>query len=231
MLGAVVRRLRQHGFHRVRVIDNASIDASASVAREAGAEVISIPGRGYGLACWEGAIHIPEGIEWLLYCNADASDDFDAYQQFAKLVPEHDLILGTRNHPDDRRHMTLPQRLGNWLAPFLIKLLWGYHFTDLSPQRAIRVKSYRRLNMRDRGFGWTVEMQVRAVEERLRIAEIPVRTFPRTAGTSKISGNLRGSLAAGLIILQTIGRLALGESSYSPHDIQLPANTCTQKQV
>lgn len=230
-VGAVVRRLKQRGFHCVRVVDNASTDATAHVAREAGAEVISIPGRGYGLACWEGGLDLPEGCDWLLYCNADASDDFDAYENFASLAPEHDLILGCRNHPEDRRIMTMPQRFGNWLAPFLIRLLWGHHFTDLCPQRAIRVESYRQLTMRDRGFGWTVEMQVRAVEEKLRIAEIPVRTFPRPAGQSKISGNLRGSLAAGIIILQTIGRHALGKSFHRAHRSPLPSDNCPKSEV
>jgi len=105
--------------------------------------------------------------------------------------------------------MTLPQRFGNWLAPFLISLFWGVSFSDLGPQRAIRVSAYQKIDMKDRGFGWTVEMQVRAVQENLRIIEIPVRTFPRRAGVSKISGNLLGSFRAGVIILSTIARLLL----------------------
>jgi glycosyltransferase involved in cell wall biosynthesis len=203
-----VRRLRAIGFHRIRVADNGSSDATASVAREAGAEVLSIPGRGYGLACWAASQEIPDGVEWIVYCNADASDDFPAYREFARLAPDHDLLLGARTHPADRAHMSAAQRFGNWLAPALIATIWGHRFADLGPQRAIRAECFRRLAMRDRGFGWTVEMQVRAVEERLRIAEIPVRTFPRPAGASKISGNLRGSIAAGSIILKTIARLA-----------------------
>ncbi|MFQ3577558.1 MAG: glycosyltransferase family 2 protein [Verrucomicrobiia bacterium] len=207
-VGDVVLRLQQRGFSRIRVVDNGSTDQTSRAAREAGAEVIQTAGRGYGLACWLGATSLPEGIEWLLFCNADASDDFDAYARFAELAETHDLILGSRTHPDDRRGMTLPQRFGNWLAPTLIGLLWGHHYSDLGPQRAIRTDAFQRLKMRDRGFGWTVEMQVRAVEEKLRIAEIPVRTFPRPAGQSKISGNLRGTLAAGAIILRTIAVLA-----------------------
>jgi glycosyltransferase involved in cell wall biosynthesis len=206
-VGDVVTRLRQLGFPYIRVVDNASTDGSGQVARDAGAEVIDHPQRGYGLACWMGGLRVPENIEWLLYCNADASDDFDAYGEFARLAPDHDLILGARTHPEDRRNLSSPQRFGNWLAPFLVRLFWGRRFADLGPQRAIRVSAYERLGLRDRGFGWTVEMQVRAVEEGLRIAEIPVRCFARPAGKSKISGNLRGSLAAGVIILTTIARL------------------------
>ncbi|MEX1117676.1 MAG: glycosyltransferase family 2 protein [Terrimicrobiaceae bacterium] len=206
-VGDVVRRLQERGFLRIRVVDNGSTDATARIAATAGAEVLSIAERGYGLACWEGALELPEGIAWLLYCNADASDDFDAYEHFAKLASDHDLILGARNHPEDRRHLSAPQRFGNWLAPFLIRRLWGHSFSDLGPQRAIRVDAYRKLNLQDRGFGWTIEMQIRAIEENLRVIEIPVRNFPRPAGQSKISGNLYGSVMAGLIILRTLAHL------------------------
>ena len=155
-----------------------------------------------------GGLDLPAGIEWLLYCNADASDDLDALDRFAQLAPGHDLILGSRTDRETRRGMTLPQRFCNWLAPMLIYLIWRHRFRDLGPQRAIRVDAYRRLDMQDRGYGWTVEMQVRAVEEGLRIAEIPVRSFPRTAGSSKISGTFRGTILAGAVILRTIGVLA-----------------------
>ncbi len=204
---SIVRRLQDRGFSYLRVIDNGSTDATARIARAAGAEVISDPQRGYGLACWLGGLNLPQGVEWLLYCNADASDDFEAYERFAQLASDYDLILGARTHAEDRLHMTIPQRFGNWLAPFLMTLIWGNSFSDLGPQRAIRVSAYQKIGMKDRGFGWTVEMQVRAVQEKLRIIEIPVRTFPRLAGVSKISGNLKGSLTAGVIILSTIAGL------------------------
>jgi glycosyltransferase involved in cell wall biosynthesis len=207
-VGGVVRRLRARGFHRIRVVDNASADRTADEARRAGAEVIFHPRAGYGVACWIGGIDLPGDIEWLLYCNADASDDLDALDRFAELASGHDFVLGSRTVCDARRQMTLLQRCGNWLAPILIYLIWRHRFRDLGPQRAIRVDAYRRLDIQDRGFGWTVEMQVRAVEEGLRIAEIPVRSLPRTAGKSKISGTLRGTFFAGTIIIRTIGELA-----------------------
>ncbi len=207
-VGDVVQRLRQRRFCHIRVVDNGSTDRTAETARAAGAEVIHTGQRGYGLACWIGSQSLPDGIDWLLYCNADASDDFAAYDRFAELSEDYDLILGCRTHLKDRHHMTPPQRFGNWLAPFLIRVLWGRRFADLGPQRAIRAGAFRQLDMCDRGFGWTVEMQVRAVEEGLRIAEIPVHTYPRPAGQSKISSNLRGSFNAGIIILKTIVRLA-----------------------
>jgi glycosyltransferase involved in cell wall biosynthesis len=207
-VGGVVRRVRERGFRRVRVVDNASTDRTAERAAAAGAEVISHPRAGYGLACWIGGLDMPDDIEWLLYLNADASDDLDALDRFAELAPDYDFILGSRIDSEARRQMTRSQRFGNWLAPVLIALIWRYRFHDLGPQRAIRVDAYRRLNMQDRGFGWTVEMQVRAIEEKLRIAEIPVRSFPRPAGKSKISGNLRGTVLAAVTILRTIAALS-----------------------
>jgi len=203
----VVTRLRALGFSRVRVVDNGSTDATSENASAAGAEVVRETGIGYGLACWSGGCSMPGNVDWLLYANADASDDYAAYETFAALAPGHDLIIGARTYTEDRDSMTMPQRFGNWLAPFLIQVFWRRKFADLGPQRAIRVNAYQQLDLQDRGFGWTVEMQVRAVEEGLKIIEIPVHTYPRIIGQSKISGNFRGSVMAGLIILSTIGQL------------------------
>lgn len=205
-IGGVIDALRKTGFQHIRVVDNASTDNTGEAAKFAGAEVIRLEKSGYGLACWEGCLNPPPGTEWLVFCNADASDDFDAYAEFANLASSADFILGNRKRT---AAMTLPQRFGNWLAPALIQLIWRHRFQDLGPQRAIRVEAFEKLAMRDRGFGWTVEMQVRAVEEKLRIVEAPVRSFPRPAGQSKISGNFKGSVKAGWIILQTIASLAL----------------------
>ena len=107
-IAGVVLRLLERGFPRIRVVDNASTDHTAERATAAGAEVISHPHAGYGLACWLGGLDVPQDVEWLLYCNADASDDLDALDHFAELAPDHDLILGCRTRPDDRRVMTLP---------------------------------------------------------------------------------------------------------------------------
>ncbi|GEM_PF-3024344 len=119
-VGAIVRCLMDRGFSHVRVVDNGSSDTTALVARDAGAEVLRTEEHGYGLACWVGSQNLPADIEWLLYCNADASDDFDAYDEFARLAANYELILGSRTRPDDQAHMTSPQRFGNRLAPALI---------------------------------------------------------------------------------------------------------------
>lgn len=207
-VGQVVDDLKRLGFPKVRVVDNGSHDQTGRAASGAGAEVVTLEGHGYGLACWHGALHIPPDVEWLVFCNADGSDDPEAFTRFADAADRSDLILGSRLGKNERDQMTLPQRFGNWLAPFLIRLIWQHRFGDLGPQRAIRVGAYRRLEMKDRGFGWTVEMQVRAIQEKLRITEIAVRSFPRIGGRSKISGTLRGTVLAGGVIIGTIFRLA-----------------------
>jgi hypothetical protein len=117
-----------------------------------------------------------------------------------------ELVLGSR--PSDSS-MTLPQRWGNRLATRLISLRWGHTFNDLGPFRAIRSVSYGRLGMRDRTWGWTVEMQILAVLSGLRIQEVPVSWDERMAGVSKISGTISGVVRAGVKILSTIARLSL----------------------
>ncbi len=103
--------------------------------------------------------------------------------------------------------MTLPQRFGNWLAPALIRLLYGYRFSDLGPFRAIRWDKLLALDMRDRNFGWTVEMQVKAAKQRLKCAEVPVRYRKRAGGQSKVSGTVKGTLLASWKIIATIFKL------------------------
>jgi hypothetical protein len=99
------------------------------------------------------------------------------------------------------------QAFGNWLATTLIRLLYGHRYTDLCGFRAIRRDALERLRMQDRNYGWTVEMQVRALEQGLRVLEVPVSYRKRAAGVNKVSGNLRASLRAGWIILKTVFRL------------------------
>ena len=102
------------------------------------------------------------------------------------------------------------QRFGNWLATVLIRLIYGHIYTDLGPFRAIRADALRRLRMQDRNYGWTVEMQIKALRHGLRVMEIPVRYGVRAAGENKVSGNLRASVRAGVKILWVVARSAVG---------------------
>ena len=214
-LPGVVERLHELGLNRIRVVDNGCRDRTAEVARQCGAEVISEPRRGYGQACWTGCENLPSEVEWILFCNADGSDDIERVPALlAATESGTEFILGTRAAGEDGQdHLTSSQRFGNKLAVTLIRLLWGANYADLGPLRLISRRAFERLNLRDRGFGWTVEMQIRAAEEGIGFREVTVRNFPRSAGVSKISGTVKGSLQAGTIILSTIATLWLWRPS------------------
>ncbi len=204
----VVRSLQSYGLSQIRVIDNGSRDATAAIATAAGAEVIFESRPGYGRACWQGLQNVDEKIDWILFCDADGSDDLTRLPEFFALAPHYDFILGNRRaSPSGRRALTPVQNFGNWLSTQLIALGWGHQYHDLGPLRMIRRPALERIRMGDRGFGWTVEMQARAVELGLKIAEIPVGYRDRQGGKSKISGTLKGSFQAGTIILSTLGKL------------------------
>lgn len=208
-LPRVIERLHGLELKRIRVADNGSRDRTAAVARRYGAEVIREPRRGYGQACWTGCQHLPSDVRWILFCNADGSDDLERVPVMMEATSEPvELVLGRRvTEENGHDHLTFPQRFGNRLATLLIRLMWGVSFGDLGPLRLISRRAFVELAIQDRGFGWTVEMQVRAAEQQLRVHEVAVRNFPRRAGVSKISGTVKGSFQAGIIILSTIAML------------------------
>lgn len=209
-IGGVVNQLQKLGLTRIRAVDNGSTDATLARAREAGAEVVSEPQRGYGRACWTGTRGLPDEVEWILFCDADGSDDpGELARFFAEADAGVDLVLGNRRaRAEARAAMTPAQNFGNALSVALIRLEWGHRFQDLGPLRLIRRSLYEKIAMRDRDFGWTIEMQVRAVELGARIVELPVSYRRRQGGRSKISGTIKGSVQAGTIILSTLALLA-----------------------
>ena len=208
-LPRVLRDLRALGLARILVVDNGSTDRTAEVAREHGADVLAEPLRGYGAACWRGMAALDAAAAWVLFCDADGSDDLSELPRFfSAAAAGADFVLGDRRATaEGRGAMTPQQNFGNALATTLIAFGWRHRYRDLGPLRLIRCAALDRIAMRDRGFGWTVEMQVRAIEEGLCIAEIPVGYRRRQGGRSKISGTLRGSVHAGSVILLTLGRL------------------------
>ncbi|MCU0524036.1 MAG: VTT domain-containing protein [Elainella sp. Prado103] len=207
-IATVIRTLQNWGFQQIRVVDNGSWDRSPEIALNAGTEVVYEPISGYGRACWRGLQHLPPAIEWILFCDGDGSDDLLALDRFLNQSDRFDLILGDRTATAaGRAAMTSAQRFGNWLSTRLIWLGWGYRYRDLGPLRLIRRAALEQIQMQDRGFGWTVEMQVRAIECGLRICELPVNYRCRQGGRSKISGTIQGSIQAGVVILKTLGSL------------------------
>ena len=207
-IGPVIQSLRRQGLQNIRVIDNGSTDESAAIARDSEAEVISETQRGYGQACWTGLQHIPPEIDWILFCDGDGSDDLTQLDSFWQVANSADLVLANRRYSSaSKQKLTLPQNFGNALAVQLIQWGWGHSYQDLGPLRLIRRSALEQLNMQDRAFGWTVEMQVKAVQEGLRIREIPMPYGDRQGGQSKISGTVQGVIKAGLGILLTLGSL------------------------
>ena len=204
----VVAELWRRGFSRIRVIDNGSADATASRARATGAEVLTEPRCGYGQACRRGLSNIPRGIAWILFCDADGSDDLNDVEVMIEAAREADLVLGNRfATKSGRKAMTHIQRLGNRLVSKLIEYGWGFRFADFGPLRLIRREALDDIDMRERGFGWNVVMQIRAIEAGLKIREVPVGYRPRQGGKSKISGNLLAAVCAGFGILQAVARV------------------------
>lgn len=211
-IAAVVRGLlAQRSVHgeplvtEVVVADNGSNDGTALIARAAGARVVNVPQPGYGQACWE-AVHASVG-EVLLFVDGDgAASPHEASTVLAGISRGADLVVGVRQTIESGA-MTATQRFGNGLACWLMRSIWRMPAADLGPYRAIRRQAFDALDMKDRSFGWTVEMQVRAHVLGLRVSEAAVTWHARTAGVSKISGTLRGVLGAGVGILGMIARL------------------------
>jgi glycosyltransferase involved in cell wall biosynthesis len=199
-------------YRAVIVADNGSEDKTAEIAAGCGAIVVREPERGYGAACLAAIAALPPEIGIVVFQQADLSEDpEDARALLAPILAgAAELVIGSRTLGRADRGALLPhQEFGNRLATTLIRWIWGHRYTDLGPFRAITRPALERLRMRDRNYGWTVEMQVRALQERLRVAEVPVRSRVRAAGINKVSGDWRASLRAGQVILTTIARLAI----------------------
>ena len=193
------------------VADNGSSDDTASVAAAAGATVVSEPEPGYGAACLKGIAALPDA-DVIVFADGDYADHVEDMAELVDpiLHGNADLVIGSRALGEvENGALTFPQVFGNWLATRLIGLFWSVKFTDLGPFRAIRVKALRELDMRDRNFGWTVEMQIKAAKAGLKCREVPVR-YRKRIGISKVSGTVRGTIMAGSKILWTIARHAVG---------------------
>lgn len=213
VLAAIPREGPGWRLGRVLVVDNGSRDRTAEVARAAGATVIAEPRRGYGAACLAGLARLrDQPPDIVAFLDADRSDEPSDLPRILApiLAGAADLVVGSRVLGErEPGSLTTVQAFGNRLAAFLLRRLFGLAATDLGPFRAIQWPALASLGMRDRDYGWTVEMQARAARAGCRVVEVPVR-YRRRVGRSKISGTVRGVIGAGWKILFTLARVRLG---------------------
>ena len=213
-IGLVLADIPRGLVRRVVVADNNSRDATAERAREAGAEVAPAPVQGYGSACLAALDHLRRTgpPEIVVFLDADYSDHPDEMPALVGPIVrgDADLVIGSRVLGVAEPGALMPQaRWGNRFACLLVRLLYGHRYTDLGPFRAISWQALESLRMRDPDFGWTAEMQVKALRRGLRVTEEPV-SYRRRTGVSKITGTISGTLGAGWKIIATVLRYSRG---------------------
>ena len=188
------------------VVDNGCTDNTATIAAQCGARVVTEPRRGYGYACLAGIAALETSApDIVVFLDGDYSDYPADMPRLLHPILENGtaLVIGARTQGDAKEALLPQARFGNWLACFLIHRFFGVRYTDLGPFRAIRYPELLALNMQDKTFGWTVEMQLKAAKLGIAVCEVPVR-YRKRIGTSKITGTLTGTLKAGYKILTTL---------------------------
>lgn len=208
-IGNVIRDIPVNFASEVIVVNNASTDDTAIIAKSGGATVLVESQKGYGRACLRGINYLKnlnENIDIVVFIDADYSDYPEEMPLLiAPILQQNaDLVIGSRALGKRATgSMTIPQIFGNWLATNLLKILYNVDFTDLGPFRAIKYERLLQLNMQDTTYGWTVEMQLKAAKHNLKCMEVPV-TYRNRIGISKISGTIKGTIMAGYKIIWTI---------------------------
>lgn len=207
-IAGVIHSVLRQGLERVIVVDNGSTDATSVAAKDAGAIVVCEPTRGYGAACLAGIRALPTDTEVVVFLDGDGADDPGRLSELVGPITagQADLVVGTRTGAGiERGALTPQQRVGNAIASLCLRWRFGLPATDLGPFRAIRRATLEELRMSDTGYGWTVEMQIKAARHHARYAEVQV-PYRRRIGTSKISGTVRGVVGASVKILAVLAR-------------------------
>ncbi|SRX54352.1 glycosyltransferase family 2 protein [Aequorivita sp. CIP111184] len=200
------------------VVDNNSTDTTAEVAKKAGATVLFQPNAGYGNACLKGMEYISEENtkpNIVVFLDGDYSDYPEELTKIIAPIIENDIdfVVGARvKELRETGSMTFPQRFGNELATKLMSLFFNSTFTDLGPFRAIKYEKLIALNMEDKTYGWTVEMQLKVLKKKYTYIEIPVK-YKNRIGVSKVSGTVKGAIFAGIKILTWIFKYSFKNDS------------------
>jgi len=196
------------------VVNNNSTDQTDIKAKQAGATVLLEKQKGYGYACLKGMEYISQQKDKpdiIVFLDGDYSDyPEQLIEVVSPIINQNiDLVIGTRNTNERQKNSMTPQQVfGNWLATTLMRLFFKSTFTDLGPFRAIKYQKLLDLNMKDKTYGWTVEMQLKALKQKMSYTEIPVK-YRERIGVSKVSGTLKGSIMAGYKILSWIFKYSI----------------------
>ena len=208
-IGLVLDEIPKALVRNVIVSNNNSTDETAAVAEKHGATVVFEPKAGYGNACLKAMDLIAKQEvkpDIVVFLDGDHSDYPEELKEVVLPIMqgEADLVIGSRALGKSESGSLTPQQVfGNWLATRLLKMFYGVKFTDLGPFRAIRYESLLQLNMADRNYGWTVEMQIKAAKMKMKCVEVPVNYRVRI-GQSKVSGTVKGTIGAGYKIILTL---------------------------
>jgi len=195
------------------VVDNASTDNTSEEVKKAGATILYESRKGYGSACLKGIEYVnalESTTDIIVFMDADYSDFPEQLPLVVQPIMEddYDMVIGSRALGQKENGSMTPQQIfGNWLASRLLKLFYGVNFTDLGPFRAIRFDRLIALNMVDTNYGWTVEMQIKAAKQDLKMIEVPV-DYKKRIGISKVSGTVKGTIMAGYKIIWTLMKYA-----------------------
>ena len=197
--------------HEIIVVDNGSNDDTARRARDAGARVVVEPRRGYGRACMAGVRALSARCDVVVFLDGDGSDCPEFLDELVDpvMAGTHDFVIGSRTRGKrEPGSMNFQQIFSGRIGGLIMRFLYGVRYTDMCPFRAIRRDALERLSMKEKTYGWNLEMQMRAARSGLRILEVPVNHRCRTGGQSKVSGTLRGTFVAGVRIIATLLRIA-----------------------
>ncbi len=212
-IGLVLQHIPKNLVTEIVVANNNSKDNTKEVALNNGATVVLAEQPGYGNACLNALKYIRENgaCDIIVFVDADYSDYPEQMESLLKPILDDniDMVIGSRALGVREKGSMTPQQLfGNKLSVFLIKLIFRKKYTDLGPFRAITWAALEKLQMQDKNYGWTVEMQVKAIKQKLSYVEVPVNYRNRNGGVSKVSGSLKGSILAGYKIIKTIFKYA-----------------------